>query len=254
MENSNDKLESEKLENNNLENKPVFSLDLSKLVLPGSIVLAAVLISGTLLFTSYRGNSASQLGLVGDNKGATQKKIEVSVDDDPALGNKNALVTMIEFSDFQCPFCRSFWNETLPLIKSKYIDTGKVRFVYRDFPLSFHESAHVAAEAAECAEDQGKFWTMHDKIFSEQKKLGQGTIQFSVADIKKWGVESGLNPVSFGQCLDFGKYRAEVDKDLADGTVAGVSGTPAFFINGRLVVGAQPFSAFQAVIDEALKN
>ena len=237
---------------NNLETKPVFSLDLGKLILPGSIVLAAVLISGTLIFASYRNNPGSQLGAVGNNLG--NKKVEVSVDDDPALGNKKAPVTVIEFSDFECPFCRSFWRDTLPLIKSTYIDTGKVRFVYRDFPLSFHPGAQVAAEAAECAEDQGKYWEMHDKIFQEQDKQGQGTIQFSKTDVVKWAGQVGLNMGQLNQCLDAGKYRAEVNNDLAAGTAAGVSGTPSFFINGKLLVGAQPFSAFQEIIEQELKK
>ncbi len=237
---------------NNLETKPVFSLDFSKIILPASIVLAAVLISGTLIFTSYRSNPGSQLGAVGNNLG--NKKVEVSVDDDPFLGDKKAPVTIIEFSDFECPFCRSFWRDTFPLIKSDYIETRKVRFVYRDFPLSFHPGAQVAAEAAECAEDQDKFWELHDKIFQEQDKKGQGTIQFSKTDVVKWAGQIGLKMSQFNQCLDTGKYRAEVNKDLADGTAAGVSGTPAFFLNGRLIVGAQPFSIFQQAIEEALKD
>lgn len=238
---------------NNLENKPVFSLDLGKLILPGSIVLAAVLISGTLLFASYRNNPGSQLGAVGNNLGGVGA-VKVSADDDPFLGEKNAPVTIIEFSDFQCPFCRSFWKETLPLLKSNYIDTGKVRFVYRDFPLSFHPSSHLAAEAGECADEQGKFWKMHDQIFHQQDQQGQGTIQFSKADLIKAAGQIGLETAKFNQCLDSGKYKTEVDKDLADGSTAGVSGTPAFFINGRLLIGAQPFSAFQEVINRELEQ
>src|SRR3989344_3503045 len=239
-------------ENQNSETKPVFSLDFSKVILPASIVLAAVLISGTLIFTSYRSNPGSQLGAVGNNLG--NQKVAVSVDDDPMLGNKKAPVTIIEFSDFQCPFCRSFWKDTLSLIKSNYIDTGKVKFIYRDFPLSFHPGAHVAAEATECAEDQNKYWELHDAIFNEQDKQGTGTIQFSKADVVQWAGQIGLEMQSFNQCLESGKYAAEVDKDLADGTVAGVSGTPSFFINGRLLVGAQPFSAFQEIIEEELNG
>ncbi len=237
----------------NLETKPVFSLDLEKLILPGSIILAAVLISGTLLFASYRNNPSSQLGTIGNNPGSPPQKVAVSIDDDAMLGNKNAPVTIIEFSDFQCPFCRSFWKSTLPLIKSNYIDTGKVRLVYRDFPLSFHSSSHLAAEAAECAKDQDKYWPMHDKIFSEQAKSGEGTVLFTATEVKKWGSQIGLSAGNFEQCLSSGKYRAEVDKDLADGTAAGVSGTPSFFVNGHLLVGAQPFSAFQTLIDGELK-
>lgn len=238
---------------NNLENKPVFSLDLGKLILPGSIVLAAVLISGTLLFASYRNNPGSQLGAVGNNLGGSGA-IKVSADDDPFLGEKNAPVTIIEFSDFQCPFCRTFWKETLPLLKSNYIDTGKVKFVYRDFPLSFHPSSHLAAEAAECADEQGKFWEMHDQIFHQQDQQGQGTVQFSKTDLVKAARQIGLETAKFNQCLDSGKYKTEVDKDLADGSSAGVSGTPAFFINGRLLIGAQPFSAFQEVIERELEQ
>lgn len=180
--------------------------------------------------------------------------VNVSVDDDAFLGKKNAPVTMIEFSDFQCPFCRSLWRETLPQIKKEYIDTGKVKFVYRDFPLSFHSGATPAAEGAECARDQGKFWEMHDAIFEEQQKQGSGTIQFTADDVKKWAANIGLNTTKFNQCLDSGKYKQEVEKDIADGSAAGVSGTPATFINGRLISGAYPFAAFKVIIDEELKK
>jgi len=241
----------ENMENpDNLESRPIFSLDVGKLILPGSIVLAAVLISGTLFFTSYRNNPSAQLGTIGGQRELT----EPTADNDPVLGKNNAPVTIIEFSDYQCPFCRAFWSETLPIIKSNYIDTGKVRFVYRDYPLSFHERAQTAAEAAECADDQGKYWQMHDKIFSEQEKRGSGTISFSLADIKKWAVEISLKASDFNQCLDSGKYREEVEKDFSDGSAAGVSGTPAFFINGRLVLGAQPFDIFRKTIEEAMKD
>lgn len=232
-------------------------IDKAKLFLPVSILIAAALISGSVIYTGNRsgsvaGNNNQQLAAVGNNQ--PSGPVNVSADDDPYLGNKNAPITMIEFSDFQCPFCRAFWRDTLPQIKKEYIDTGKLKFVYRDFPLSFHQGAAPAAEGAECAEDQGKFWQLHDKIFQEQDKQGQGTIQFTKSDVVKWAGQTGLDMGKFNQCLDSGKYKAEVEKDIADGTAAGVTGTPAIFINGRLVVGAQPFSAFKAVIDEELKK
>ena len=161
---------------------------------------------------------------------------------------------MIEFSDYQCPFCRSFWRDSLTQLKKEYIDTGKVKFVYRDYPLSFHPMAQPFAEASECADDQGKYWQMHDKIFSEQEKKGQGTITLTFDDLKLWASQIGLDKNKFNKCLDSGKYKAEVQKDFDDGSKAGVSGTPSFFINGRLLVGAQPFSAFKAIIDEELKK
>lgn len=229
----------------------VSALDINKLFLPVSILLSAILVSGTLLYVNRDkiGGGAETRAQIGQ-RGA----VEVGIDDDAMLGDKNAPVTIIEFSDFQCPFCRKFWEGTLPQIKKEYVDTGKARFVYRDFPLDFHPGAEPAAEAAECAEEQDKFWEFHDRVFAEQAKQGQGTIQFGVDDLKKWAKGINLNTTKFDQCLDSGKYKDEVAKDVAEGTAAGVSGTPTIFVNGQKIVGAQSFAAFKAVIDQALKK
>ena len=223
--------------------------DWSKFILPGSILIAALLISGSVIMTRGGGGQLNNNGTP-----APGAKVNVSADDDPYLGNKNAKVTIIEFSDFQCPFCRSFWKDTLPQIKSEYIDTGKVKFVYRDYPLPFHPMAMPYALGANCANDQGKYWEMHDKIFAEQEKLGSGTIStLNAKDIKKWAAQLGLNANQFNQCLDSEKYKDEIAKDMADGSKVGVTGTPAFFINGQLIVGAQPYATFKALIDSELK-
>ena len=177
------------------------------------------------------------------------QRVQVSVGDDPALGNKNAKVTIIEFSDFQCPFCKRFHDATWTQLKSTYIDSGKVYFVYRDFPLSFHQNAEKAAEAANCANEQGKFWEYHDIIFKNSQGDGTGLAD---ADLKKYATDLSLDTAKFNTCLDTGKYKAEVSKDQADGSAAGVSGTPSFFINGIQLVGAQPFAAFQQTIDAEL--
>ncbi|OGN14410.1 MAG: hypothetical protein A3J47_03150 [Candidatus Yanofskybacteria bacterium RIFCSPHIGHO2_02_FULL_43_22] len=229
------------------------NFDWSKLIMPGAIVLAGVMISSAVIFSNggFGGLKAGGPASVGNVPGGQK---EVSENDDAFLGDENAPVVVIEFSDFQCPFCRSFWRDTLPLIKSEYIDTGKVKFVYRDFPLDFHPGAMPAAQASECAEEQDKFWEMHDKIFIEQDKQGTGTIQFGVNELKKWASETGLKIGDFNSCLDSQKYAEEVKKDAADGRLAGASGTPSFFINGRLLVGAQPFSAFKSIIDEELSK
>lgn len=174
-----------------------------------------------------------------------QPSIKVSVDDDPVKGQANAPVTMIEFSDFQCPFCGRFFQQTLSKIEENYIKTGKVKFVYRDFPLSFHPQAQAAAEAAECADEQGKFWEMHDKIFQNQQSMSEESY-------KKWAEEIGLDTEKFNNCLDTGKYAQEVQKDFQDGQKAGVSGTPTFFINGKKIVGAQPYQVFQQAIEAEL--
>ena len=218
---------------------------------PMAIIIAGVLIAGAVFYSNK--GPADQQGAIGQLAG----KVEVSADDDPFLGPENAKVTIIEFSDYQCPFCRSFWRDTLGQIKEKYIDAGKsVRFVYRDFPLSsIHPTAQKYAEAAECAQDQKKYWEMHDKIFEEQDKLGQGTISaYDLEDIKKWATELGLDSFNFNQCLDSGKYAAEVKKDFDDGSKAGINGTPSFFVNGKILVGAQPIQAFIQVIDSELEK
>lgn len=229
------------------------TLPAKNLATPIAIVIAGLLITGAVVFSGKSG-SEQKPTVAGTAPTAPQEIKAVSADDDAFLGKADAPVTLIEFSDFQCPFCRKFWKDTLPQIKKEYIDTGKARLVYRDFPLDFHPGAKPAAEGTECAREQGKFWELHDAIFEEQEKQGDGTIQFTALDVKKWAAKIGLDTAKFNQCLDSGKYKQEVEKDIADGTAAGVSGTPAVFINGRIVVGAQPFSAFKIIIDEELKK
>lgn len=237
---------------NQVESKIKSSFDKTKLILPVSILIAALLISGSVVFYSL---NTGKLGANVKEAGGPVigEKVNISADDDPFMGKEKAEVTIVEFSDFQCPFCRTFWRDALPQIKKEYIDTGKVKFVYRDYPLSFHSAAKVSAEASECADEQGKYWEMHDKIFGEQSKQGTGTVTYGAVELKNWASQIGLDSTKFNQCLDSGKYKSEVEKDLADGSAYGVSGTPTLYINGKPIVGAQPFSTFKAVIDDELK-
>lgn len=159
------------------------------------------------------------------------------------LGNKNAKVKMVEYSDFQCPFClRSY--PTLKEVVKKYGD--QISFEYKHFPLSFHPMAQKAAEASECAGEQGRFWAMHDKLFENQEA-------FSVENFKQWAGDIGLNKKTFAACLDEGRFAAKVQADATEGSSLGVDGTPTTFVNGTPVVGAQPLEAFTAAIDAALK-
>jgi protein-disulfide isomerase len=178
-------------------------------------------------------------------KTETVPRTEVSLDDDPIKGNKNAPVTIVEFSDYQCPFCGRYFSQTYPQILKQYVNTGKVKYVFRDFPLSFHKNAQKAAEAAECAHEQDKYWEMHDKLFENQRNL-------DIASLKQYAADINLDTKKFNSCLDSGKYASEVQKDFNEGSRYGVSGTPTFFINGIKLVGAQPLSAFKQVIDAEL--
>ena len=180
----------------------------------------------------------------------------VSMDDDYIRGQADAKLTLIEFSDFQCPFCAEFYRETLPLIDKDYIQTGKIRMVYRDFPLaSVHKEAQKAAEAAQCAGEQGKYWEMHDKIFANHTAM-------SVDDLKKHARGLDIAADRFDRCVESGQYAEEVNNDVMDGQALGVQGTPTFFVGltGRdntiqaiPIGGARPYAVFKQTFDRFLE-
>ena len=171
--------------------------------------------------------------------------MEDLIDDDAIKGDADAPVTIVEWSDYECPFCTKFYDQTFSQINEEYIKTGKVKFIYRDFPLGFHKNAQKAAEAAECAGEQGKYFDMHDALF-------ENGVTGGVSSFKQFAADIGLDTDDFNDCLDSGEMASEVAKDLADGAAAGITGTPGFIINGQLVSGAQPFSVFKQVIDAEL--
>jgi protein-disulfide isomerase len=184
----------------------------------------------------------------------------LSVDGAPMKGNKNAQVTLVEFTDYQCPFCGRHVRETWPQIEKDYVAKGKVKFVVREFPLeSLHKNAFKAAEAAQCAAEQGKYFEMHDRLFANQNAL-------ETAQLPEHAAAIGLNAQKFKECMDSGKYAAQVRKDLAEGAKLGVTGTPTFFVgltdpkdpktvkSIRVIKGAQGYSAFQGTIDELLSQ
>jgi protein-disulfide isomerase len=160
----------------------------------------------------------------------------------PLKGSPSAPVTIVEFSDFQCPYCREA-TQTLKRLEQQY--GNKVRVVFRDFPLPMHKDAPKASEAAACANEQGQFWPMHDKLFENQSSL-------QVPDLKRRAADIGLNTSRFDDCLDSGKYAGEWQRNRAIGQRYGVSATPTFFINGRMVLGALPFQAFTEIVDDEL--
>lgn len=165
---------------------------------------------------------------------------------DHIRGDFNASITLVEFSDFECPFCERHYP-TLKKILNDY--SGKVRLVYKHFPLSFHPNGQKAAESSECADEQGKFWEYHDKLFESLATSG-----YSLANFKQWAKDLGLNSGKFNECLDSGKYAQKVQADFREGTEKGVNGTPATFINGQLVSGALPYEIFKQAIDSLIKK
>jgi len=186
--------------------------------------------------------------------------LKISMDDDPIRGDPNAPITIIEFSDFQCPFCARFHVQTLPSLLEEYIDTGKVKLVYRDFPIqSIHPNALPASVAAECANEQGKYWEYHDALFEKQSGWSNLDSNTVITTFSQYAADIGLKQEQFDSCLETGKYLEEVQGDLSDGRAYDVTGTPGFFIGNDQIGfvklnGAQPFDAFQRVIDAQLET
>ena len=183
--------------------------------------------------------------------------VVLDVRDAPFKGDRSARVTLVEFADYECPFCGRHFHTTLPQLERDYIRTSKLRYVFRDFPLpSLHKEAVAAAQAAGCAGERGKFWEMHARLFADPKSLGANDLRLHAAAV-------GLDAREFEQCLATGKHAAKIQRDVADGQKAGVRGTPTFFVglteaDGQTVkvttmlVGAQPYAVFREAIEGLL--
>ena len=170
-------------------------------------------------------------------------RVTVSTDGDPFIGPDKAPVTIVEFSDYQCPYCQVWHQQTFDQLMANY--PGQIRFVYRDLPLPGHPESLPAAEAASCAGEQGAYWQFHDSLFSGQYDLGRSAYEQYAANL-------GLDTAAFTACLDDHRYQAEVKADAADAAKLGLNGTPSFVINGRILIGARPFEDFKTIIDEEL--
>lgn len=217
---------------------------------PLAILAGAVIIAVSIYFTFHSPVPSSSKNPA-SNPPAKTRLVPPTVDGAPVLGAAGAQVTIVEFADFQCPFCGRFFRETLPKIKDNYIATGKVKFFLNDFAFLGPESGR-AAEAAKCAADQGKFWEYHDYLYSHQSGENEGA--FGDDHLKQFAQVVGLKQQDFGTCLDSQKYQQAVRDETRRGQASGVSGTPTFFINGQKLVGAQPYEVFAQAIDSALKK
>ena len=251
------------------DKKVVEPLNKNLAMVCGTIILVSLVVAGAVLYSnSNKGNNVVINGNTPNNQQPQNQQptgpVSVSSDDDPVLGDKNAPLTMIEFSDYECPFCKRHFTDVYPQLKKDYIDTGKLKLVFRDFIAvpSHNPLATSQAIAASCAKDQGgdsMYFRYHDAIFTKTISNGNG---MAVSELPAIAKSLGLNVSTFQGCLDSNKYKDEVTKDIADASKAGVNGTPSFFvgkstsngtINGTIIVGAQPFAAFKVIIDEILK-
>ena len=236
--------------------------------IPIAIIVAGVLISAGIYFGLSNNNPPDGNVLSGQETPAAQPTeapliVDVSIDDDPVKGDDSAPVTIIEFSDYECPYCQSSFEQSIKTIYTEYVDTGKVKYVFRDLPLYFHDPAATReAIAANCAREQGDdntYYLFHDYIFTNTPTNGVG---ISNEKLGEYATELGLNADEFIDCIEKEKYIDEVENDLADAQAIGANGTPTYFIGktttsgvieGERVVGAQPYANIKAVIDSYLE-
>ena len=211
-------------------------------LVPLAIVAAGLLVAGAVWL---RGS-----GNIDTTARVGGRPIKIELGSLPVLGETEAKVAVVEFGDYQCPYCGQFFKATEPLIREQYVKNGQVKIVWRDFAFLGPES-FWAAEAARCANDQGKFWQYHDLLFNRQSGENKGA--FAKDKLKGFAAELGLNQSDFDVCLDSGKYTQAVKDDTDYGRSVGVDSTPLTFISGEKIVGAQPFITFKTVIDKYLK-
>ena len=252
----------------------VMTINIAPFLMPGAVVLASCFISLAMVISSSVLSSAGGFVLGDSNAAAPEPTAiagdeviapttgSVSVDNDPYKGNKDtAKVAIVEFSDYECPFCQRFKDQTLDQILENYVDTGEAIFVYRDYPLAFHAQAEPAALAAECVYEQSgrnndTYFDYHDELFAltETGTLNEENIVAAAAKV-------GINTATVQNCIANETHKSEIDDDFAAGTAAGINGTPGFIVGvlgndgnveGQLVSGAQPFSAFQDAIEAQL--
>jgi len=214
-------------------NQPQSGLKIYGLIM-GVVALAIVIVAAIMILGQSKVNSQPQ-------------SIEASLD--KSEGATEAPVVVMEYADFQCPYCRQFATNAEHQLKTDYIDPGKVRFVFRHMAFIGEESRQ-AAEASECANEQGHFWEYHDKLFAEQ--AGENVGAFSVDNLKRFAADLNLNTEQFNQCLDSGQYRDKVQQEVAEGQRRGVSSTPTLFVNGQLIQHGNDYQVLQAAIESAI--
>lgn len=220
--------------------------------LPASIIVAGILVAGAVIYAT--GLKSQQAGPAGAPAAPSAGSAAPPVGSAVVLGDPSAPVTIIEYGDFQCPFCGRFFAQTEPLIIDKYVKTGKVKFVYKDYAFLGPEST-AAAEAAKCAADHGKFWEYHNALYREEGKDGtEHNGNLNRALFLRLAKELGMDETQLASCIDTRKYKSAVEADVAEALAVGVQGTPAFYVGAQFISGALPFAQFEAAILAELKK
>ena len=224
------------------------------------LLVASFLLGALTTKISYleKQNGGSQAGTPAQPAGTPSQpaapapgaKVSVTNGHFPLKGNSNAKVTIVEFADFRCPFCEQFFTQTESQIIKDYVDTGKAKLAFRQYAF-LGPASTFAANAAECANDQGKFWEFHDYLYKNQP-AETDTSMYNTDTLTQAATSLGMDGNTFRSCLDGKKDDSKASADLADGQKAGVNGTPTFFVNGTSLVGAEPYSAFKTIIDQEL--
>lgn len=234
----------------------ILAILLGAIIIGISILLSSGRVGNTLLGEAFSNKDKGAVGIDSKIQNSETKPLSTNAtveiqENYPMLGSKDAPVTIIEFADFQCPFCKEFQDKAFQQIKTKYIDTGLVKFYFLHFPFLGPES-DLAANASECARKQNKFWEFHDLLYKAQKAENSGALGDTV--LSKLAKESGMNQVNFNSCISNDETTNTVQMQLQVGKEAGVVATPTLLINGKKIEGSNPFISYQSVIEKALKS
>src|SRR3989344_7364743 len=221
--------------------------------LPISVLIAGVIIAGAVVYSAGLSGNDNETAALSPGEGVLPVGTAPEIGDDVILGDPDAPVTLVEFGDYQCPFCGRFFSQTEPLLRKDYIETGKIKMVYKDLAFLGPESV-AAAEAAECARDHGKYWIYHDALFEEEIRDGRehnGNLNKALFMDIASSLELDLS--AFETCVDSRKYKVEVEGDIQEARAIGANSTPTVYVNDVMILGAQPDSVFKDAIDKALE-
>ncbi|MEO6508681.1 MAG: DsbA family protein [Patescibacteria group bacterium] len=219
--------------------------------IPHILIVILALLTGSL-YLKVQSLQSTTANTVNGNQTRVGAKVNIKQGHLPIKGNKNAKVSLVIFEDFRCPFCKRFYDDTENQIIKEYVDTGKVKLAFRHYQFLGPASV-LAGNAAECANEQNQFWQFYDYMFKNQPNESD-TSMFTIEKMSDIAKTLNMNTKQFKNCLENTKYQKNIDNDLAEGQLAGVTGTPSFFVNGIQLTGAQPFTAFKTIIDQELAN